>query len=70
LLTLRFLSGYPLVSLYGSLGDTYTVQYTTNLAVPNWTPILIVPNLSISPYQMLDPAGVGQPARFYRVIQQ
>jgi hypothetical protein len=69
-LTLQFLSGYPLLSLYGTLGDTYTVQYTTNLAAPNWTPMLIVPNLSISPFQMIDPAGVGQPMRFYRAMQQ
>ncbi len=68
--TLQFLSGYPFLSLYGTLGDTYTVQYTTNLAVPNWTPMLIVPNLSISPFQMIDPAGVGQPMRFYRAMQQ
>jgi hypothetical protein len=69
-LTLQFLSGYPLLSLYGTLGDTYTVQYTTNLATPNWTPMLIVPNLSVSPFQMIDPAGMGQPMRFYRAMQQ
>jgi hypothetical protein len=69
-LTLQFLSGYPLLSLHGTLGDTYTVQYTTNLAAPNWTPMLIVPNLSTSPFQMIDPAGVGQPMRFYRAMQQ
>ena len=69
-LTLQFLSGYPLLSLYGTLGDTYTVQYATNLAASNWTPMLIVPNLSISPFQMIDPAGVGQSMRFYRAMQQ
>ena len=68
-LTLQFWAGYPLLSMYGTLGHTYTVQYTTNLAVPNWTPMLIVPNLSISPFQMIDPAGVGQPERFYRAVQ-
>ena len=68
-LTLQFWADYPLLNLYGTLGDTYTVEYTTNLAVPNWTPILIVPNLSISPFQMIDPAGVGQPMRFYRAVQ-
>jgi uncharacterized repeat protein (TIGR03803 family) len=68
-LTLQFWSGYPLLSVYGSLGDTYTIEYTTNLVVPNWTPILIVPNLSISPFQMIDPAGIGQSARFYRAVQ-
>jgi uncharacterized repeat protein (TIGR03803 family) len=68
-LTLKFLSGYPLLSMYGTLGDTYTLEYATNLAIPNWTPMLIVPNLSISPFQMIDPAGVGQPMRFYRAVQ-
>ena len=68
-LTLQFWSGYPLLSLYGTLGDTYTVEYTANLAVPNWMPMLIVPNLSVSPFQMIDSAGVGQSARFYRAVQ-
>ncbi len=69
-LALQFLSGYPLLKLYGTLGDTYTIQYTTNLAIPNWTSMLIVPNLSISPFQMIDPVGIGLPARFYRALQQ
>ena len=68
-LTLQFWSGYPLLNVYGTLGDTYTVQYATNLINPNWIPMLIVPNLSISPFQMIDPAGVGQPMRFYRAVQ-
>jgi uncharacterized repeat protein (TIGR03803 family) len=68
-LTLQFWSGYPLLSIYGTLGDTYTIEYTADLVVPNWTPILIVPNLSINPFQMIDPAGVGQPMRFYRAVQ-
>jgi uncharacterized repeat protein (TIGR03803 family) len=68
-LTLHFLDGYPLLSMFGTLGDTYTLEYTTNLAAPNWTPILIVPNLSISPFQMVDPVGIVPPARFYRVVQ-
>ena len=68
-LTMQFWAGYPLLSMYGTLGDTYTVEYTTNLSAPNWTPMLIVPNLSISPFQMIDPVGIGQPARFYRAVQ-
>ncbi len=68
-LELHFLEGYPMLSMFGTLGDTYTLEYTTNLAVPNWTPILIVPNLSISPFQLIDPAGGGQPMRFYRAVQ-
>jgi uncharacterized repeat protein (TIGR03803 family) len=69
-LTLQFLAGYPLLSLYGTLGNTYTVEYTANLAIPNWKPMLIVPNLSINPFQMIDPAGVGQSGRFYRAVMQ
>jgi uncharacterized repeat protein (TIGR03803 family) len=69
-LTLQFLAGYPLLSLHGTLGNTYTVEYTANLAIPNWTPILVVPNLSINPFQMIDPAGVGQSGRFYRAVMQ
>jgi uncharacterized repeat protein (TIGR03803 family) len=68
-LTLEFWAGYPLLSLYGTLGDTYTVQYTTSLAAPNWTPMLIVPKLPMSPFQLIDPAGAGQPERFYRAVQ-
>jgi len=58
------------LTLYGTLGDTYTIQCTTNLADPNWTPMLIVPNLSISPSQMIDPAGIELSAKFYRALQQ
>lgn len=68
-LTLQFLSGYPLLSIYGTLGDNYTIEYTTNLALPDWTPLLIIPNVSLRPYQLIDPAGMGQPARFYRAVQ-
>lgn len=69
-LTLQFWAGYPLLSLYGTLGDTYRVEYTTNLADSNWTPMLIVPSLSISPFRMIDPAGAGQPMRYYRAVMQ
>jgi sugar lactone lactonase YvrE len=74
-LELHILSGYPFpgcpwLSLYGTLGDTYTVQYATNLAAPKWTTMVIVPNLSTNPDQILDCDGVGQPMRFYRAIQQ
>jgi len=68
-LTLQVWSGYPLLSLYGTLGDTYTVQYSTDLADTNWTPMLVVPNLSTNPFQMIDPSGLGPQARFYRAVQ-
>jgi uncharacterized repeat protein (TIGR03803 family) len=65
-LALQILAGYPLVSLYGTLGNNYVVEYSTNLADTNWQTLLSLTNLPASPYQFLDPSGVGQPARFYR----
>jgi uncharacterized repeat protein (TIGR03803 family) len=67
-LTLQFLAEYPLLSIYGTLGKSYTVEYTDGFAGTNWTPMLIVPQLSSSPFQVIDPAGVGQSSRFYRAI--
>jgi uncharacterized repeat protein (TIGR03803 family) len=69
-LTLQFSSGCPLLNLYGTLGETYTVQYSTNLADANWFNLLSVTNLSCCPYEFLDSAGVVPPARFYRAFMQ
>jgi hypothetical protein len=52
------------------LGSNFVVQYSTNLEAANWMNLLSLPNLPYSPYLFLDPAGVGQPARFYRVFMQ
>jgi uncharacterized repeat protein (TIGR03803 family) len=67
-LGLQILAGYPVLSLSGTLGNEYVVQYNTNLAGTNWTYLLSLSDLSASPYQFLDPSGVGQPARFYRAL--
>jgi uncharacterized repeat protein (TIGR03803 family) len=67
-LTLQFLAQYPLLSIFGTLGRSYTVEYTDSFADTNWTPILVVPNLSSSPFQLIDPAGVGKSSRFYRAV--
>jgi uncharacterized repeat protein (TIGR03803 family) len=69
-LALHFLAGYPLLNLNGALNNNYVVQYSTNLAGPNWINLLSVTNLSASPYQFLDSAGLGQPTRFYRTFIQ
>lgn len=69
-LTLQFLAGYPLLDLNGMLSSNFIVQYSTNLAGTNWINLLSVSNLTTSPYQFLDPAGQGQPVRFYRTIMQ
>jgi uncharacterized repeat protein (TIGR03803 family) len=66
----QFLSGYPLLNLNGMLSSNFVVQYSTNLACTNWINLRSISNLSGNPYQFLDPAGSGQPARFYRAIMQ
>ncbi len=67
-LGLQILAGYPALSLYGTLGNSFVVQFNTNLAGTNWLNLLSLTNLSTNPYQFLDPSGAGQPARFYRAL--
>ncbi len=69
-LALQFVAGCPQLNLAGMLNNNFMVQYSTNLAGTNWMNLLCVTNLSASPYQFQDPAGAGQPARFYRAIMQ
>ncbi|MGB8369448.1 MAG: choice-of-anchor tandem repeat GloVer-containing protein [Verrucomicrobiia bacterium] len=69
-LALQFVAGWPQLNLAGTLGKNFVVQYSTNLAGTNWINLLSVTNLSSSPYEFLDPAGVVPPARFYRAFMQ
>jgi len=52
------------------LNSNFVVQYSTNLAVSNWMNLLSLTNLPSSPYLFLDPAGGGEPVRFYRAFMQ
>jgi hypothetical protein len=67
---LQFWAGYPLLDLSGMLSSNFVVQYSTNLAGSNWISLLSLSNLPASPYLFLDPAGDGQPARFYRAFMR
>jgi hypothetical protein len=69
-LALQFLAGYPLLNLNGMLSSNFVVQYSTNLAGSNWMNLLSLTNLPSSPYLLLDPAGDGEPARFYRAFMR
>ena len=69
-LALQILANFPVLSLFGPLSNNFTVQYNTNVTGTNWVTLLSLTNLSASPYQFLDPAGSGQPARFYRALMQ
>jgi uncharacterized repeat protein (TIGR03803 family) len=69
-LALQLWAGYPLLNLNGMLSSNFVVQYSTNLAATNWMNLLSLSNLPASPYLFLDPAGDGEPARFYRAFMQ
>ena len=69
-LALQLWAGYPLLNLYGMLSSNFVVQYSTNLAGTNWMNLLSLTNLPASPYLFLDPAGDGEPARFYRAFMR
>jgi uncharacterized repeat protein (TIGR03803 family) len=67
-LALQLWAGFPLLDLNGMLSSNFVVQYSTNLAGTNWMNLLSLSNLPASPYLFLDPAGDGEPARFYRAF--
>lgn len=59
---------YAGLSITGTVGRVYTVQYTTNLAQTNWTAAGFVP-LPHSPYLWLDTSAPATEQRFYRTIE-
>ena len=69
-MALKLLAGYPLLKLNGMLSNNFTVPYSPDLIGSNWITLQIFSNLLTSPSLFLDPAGSGQPARFYRVWMQ
>ena len=69
-LALELWADYPLLNLSGMLSSNFVVQYCTNLAGTNWANLLSLTNLPSSPYQFLDPAGDGEPGRFYRAFMR
>ena len=69
-LALQFWAGYPVLNLEGRLGSNFVGQYSTNLAGTNWMNLLSLSNLPANPYLFLDPAGDGEPARFYRAFMR
>jgi hypothetical protein len=69
-LEMQLLAGYPFLRLTGMLSNNYNVQYTSYLHSNNWINLLSITNLPASPFEFIDPAGSGQPARFYRAVMQ
>ena len=61
------IAAYIGLQVSGTVGATYRVEYTLDLATPNWLPIaeFVLPK---SPYTYFDPVPINQtPKRFYRV---
>jgi hypothetical protein len=52
------------------LSSNFVVQYSTNLAGSKWVNLLSLTNLTANPYLFLDPAGEGEPVRFYRAFMK
>jgi hypothetical protein len=50
----------------GDPGTDYTVQFSTDLAQPNWSTLLVT-NIPVSPAKVTDPNASAQ-QRFYRVL--
>jgi hypothetical protein len=58
----------PSVVIQGVPGRSYRVEYATSLQGNNPWQVLTNVTLPSTPYAILDPAGAGQPKRFYRVM--
>jgi hypothetical protein len=64
LLALDTFNFYPVVALYGVIGATYQLSYSTNVAGP-YTP-LSTNTLTMSPQYIIDPTSAGNNTRFYQ----
>ncbi|HEY3760207.1 MAG TPA: hypothetical protein VGN23_00465 [Verrucomicrobiae bacterium] len=54
-------------NLYGANNNNYTVQFSTNLVISNWTTVTIISNLPNSPYLIQDLQATNR-ARYYRAF--
>jgi hypothetical protein len=61
------ISTYPGVTLHGTAGAIYQIQYTTNLGSP-WLPLTNF-SLPYNPYLWIDPSSPVHGQRFYRSVQ-
>ena len=61
------IAAYAGVQITGTIGATYRIQYTLDLANPSWTNLADIV-LPASPYTYFDPLPISAtPKRFYRV---
>jgi streptogramin lyase len=60
---------YPGISIQGTPGGTYSLQYTDSLTSTNWLSLTNI-FLSSSPYLFFDTTSTNQARRFYRAVAQ
>jgi hypothetical protein len=58
----------PSLVINGQVGQTYRVDYVTHLQANQQWQTLTNITLTTTPFLLLDPSGLGQPKRFYRVV--
>ena len=58
---------YPGITIQGVIGTTYRIDYTDDLANPNWIPLSTI-TLQTTPYLFTDSTGANLPRRFYRAV--
>lgn len=57
----------PLITVYGAIDTTYSVEYSTNLTSSSWTELIEI-KLQTNPLTFLDTANSNDSMRFYRVF--
>jgi hypothetical protein len=63
------IANVPGIQVNGEAGTTYRIDYLPQAAVTgNWTPLVTV-TLTNNQQYYCDLSALGQPARFYRLVQ-
>jgi alpha-tubulin suppressor-like RCC1 family protein len=67
-LQVQRLLGYPLLTLQGTPGHNYAMQYSLDAAGTNWSTMVLFTNLLASPRMFIDVSPATNGARFYRAV--
>ncbi|HXI53140.1 MAG TPA: immunoglobulin domain-containing protein, partial [Candidatus Saccharimonadales bacterium] len=69
-LKLELLSGYPLLTLTGTPGESYVVEYAEEWQFSNWTTLIVFTNLTAVPRTFIDTSPATNLFRLYRVLDR
>jgi alpha-tubulin suppressor-like RCC1 family protein len=69
-LKLELLSGYPLLTLTGTPGENYVVEYAEQRQFSNWTTLIVFSNLAAGPRTFIDTSPATNLFRLYRVLDR